>query len=76
MRRELLDYDRLDPLGYKIALELIVRHGFERIVEVPIRFRDRSRGRSKLDTRTRLDYLRHLARLCALLLRRSAGAAR
>lgn len=61
-RRRLPDLDSLRPVGYKIALELMAR-GRLRVREVPIRFVDRRRGRSKLDWRTRVDFLRHLCRL-------------
>ena len=51
------------PLGYKIGLELIVRCGCRRVVEVPIAFRDRAFGESKLTTSQQLLYLQHLGRL-------------
>jgi dolichol-phosphate mannosyltransferase len=53
----------LSPLGYKIALEVLVRSRPERIAEVPIFFRDRKFGQSKLSMRVQLQYLRHLRRL-------------
>lgn len=53
----------LNPIGYKIALELIVKCPVERIREVPIHFVDRRLGRSKLNVREQLNYLRHLSRL-------------
>lgn len=53
------------PLGYKIGLELIVRCGCRRVVEVPIAFRDRTRGESKLTFGQQLLYLQHLGRLYA-----------
>ena len=53
----------LSPLGYKIALEVLVRSRPERIVEVPIFFRDRQFGQSKLSVRVQFQYLRHLRRL-------------
>ena len=55
-------YD-LDPVGYKIGLELIVKCGFENIAEVPIHFTDRRWGDSKLTVRQQLDYIRHIRRL-------------
>lgn len=55
----------LRPLGYKIALELIVRCDCRQIVEVPIHFQDRAIGKSKLSLRQQWLYLRHLARLYA-----------
>ena len=61
-RRALPDLDGLRPIGYKIGLELIVRGGL-RVREVPILFRDRTRGASKMDWRAQRDTLRHLHRL-------------
>ncbi len=55
----------LDPVGYKIGLELMVKCGCRRILEVPIRFRDRARGETKLGWRQQLEYLEHLRRLAA-----------
>lgn len=55
----------LRPLGYKIALELIVRCDCRNVVEVPIQFRDRATGESKLSMRQQWLYLRHLGRLYA-----------
>jgi len=63
VRRRELELDRLDPVGYKIALELIVRHGWKNIVEVPIAFAERAAGRTKLGLSEQLRYLRHLWRL-------------
>jgi len=55
--------DRLNPLGYKIALELIVKADLRRVVEIPITFSDRLHGKSKLTVGQQLQYLRHLLRL-------------
>ena len=61
-RRLLPDLQTLQPIGYKIALELMVR-GKLRLKELPIDFRDRSQGSSKMNWRQQLNYLRHLYRL-------------
>ena len=61
-RRALPDLDRLQPIGYKIGLELMVR-GRLRVAEVPIDFVDRDLGASKMDWRQQVNYLRHLYRL-------------
>ena len=61
-RHALPDLQRLQPVGYKIALELMVR-GQLRVKELPIAFRDRSKGSSKMNWRQQLNYLRHLYRL-------------
>ena len=52
----------LQPIGYKIALELMVR-GKLQVEEVPIGFHDRTYGSSKMGSRQQLDFLRHLYRL-------------
>lgn len=54
---------KLNPIGYKIALELLVKCRCRNAVEVPIVFSDRLYGESKLTTRQRIEYLRHLAAL-------------
>ena len=61
-RRTLPDPRTLQPIGYKIALELMVR-GRLRVKEVPIGFRDRVRGKSKMGWRQQIDFLRHLSLL-------------
>jgi len=53
----------LNPMGYKIGLELMVRSRSSKVVEVPITFRDREHGESKLTMKQNLLYLGHLAHL-------------
>ena len=55
--------ETLNPIGYKIGLELIVKCRCRSILEIPISFTDRVRGDSKLSLREQLNYLRHLLRL-------------
>jgi dolichol-phosphate mannosyltransferase len=50
----------LSPIGYKIALELMVKGKPRNIKEVPIHFRTRRIGESKLTLKQQLMYLRHL----------------
>ncbi len=59
----------LDPIGYKIGLELMVKCRCRRVEEIPIHFADRHRGESKLSFREQWNYLRHLARLARFKLR-------
>jgi len=53
----------LSPVGYKIGLELLVKCKPKTIKEVPIYFRTRTIGESKLTIRQQLLYIRHLIRL-------------
>lgn len=61
-RRRLPDAHQLRPIGYKIALELMVR-GSLRVKEVPIGFSDRAAGASKMNARQWISTARHLHRL-------------
>ncbi len=53
----------LNPVGYKIGLELICRCECRHVVEVPIHFPDRAAGKSKLNLEQQARYLIHLDRL-------------
>jgi dolichol-phosphate mannosyltransferase len=64
VRRSLLDGATLDPLGWKIVLEVVVKTK-SRVMEIPIVFADRVEGQSKLGFKAQVDYLRHLGRLYA-----------
>jgi dolichol-phosphate mannosyltransferase len=64
LRRETYEQaERLTPLGYKIALELMCKAPVERVAEVPILFATRARGQSKLTLKQQFRYLEHLSRL-------------
>jgi len=53
----------LDPIGYKIGLELIVKCRCTNVVEVPIHFSTRRHGESKLSLKVQWQYLVHIVRL-------------
>ena len=53
----------LNPIGYKIGLELLVRCRCRRVGEIPIHFSKRRLGHSKLSVREQMRYLRHIRRL-------------
>ena len=54
---------RLDPIGYKIGLELFVKGRCRQHEEVPIKFDIRRAGRSKFGLAEQLRYVRHLIKL-------------
>lgn len=64
-RDSLVDLSTLNPCGYKIGLELIVRCQCRHVAEVPIRFEDRKAGESKLNLKEQWLYIQHLVRLYA-----------
>lgn len=62
-RREILEGVTLDPIGFKIGLEVMVRGRYKTFTEVPYVFADRQKGSSKLGMREILAYLVQLGRL-------------
>jgi dolichol-phosphate mannosyltransferase len=63
VRASVLRNAQLNPLGYKILLEVIAKAHYKKLVEVPYVFQEREHGASKLGTRQYVEYLQHLARL-------------
>lgn len=55
--------DPLTPIGWKIGLELIVKCHCKHIREIPIHFSQRRHGKSKLNMRISVNYLRHVVQL-------------
>jgi dolichol-phosphate mannosyltransferase len=63
LHRRILARADLAPLGFKIALELLVRCRPDPVREVPYCFTHRFAGESKLDSGEVSGFLRHLGRL-------------
>jgi dolichol-phosphate mannosyltransferase len=63
VRRSALDPEALNPTGFKILLEILVRTPGLRRAEVGYEFAPRHAGDSKASLREGVTYLRHLARL-------------
>jgi dolichol-phosphate mannosyltransferase len=63
IRRALAQAVEIKAGGFKIGLELVVRSGSRRLVEIPYHFEDRQRGESKMSTREAFGYLVQLVDL-------------
>jgi glycosyltransferase involved in cell wall biosynthesis len=63
VRRSAIDLDRLDPLGFKILLEILVRNPGCRVAEVAYEMAPRQAGASKASVSEGVAFLRHLTRL-------------
>ena len=63
VRREALDGVELDPIGFKIGLEVIAKAHYGRALEVPYVFTDRIVGESKLNQKEIFNYLKQLRKL-------------
>lgn len=53
----------LNPVGYKILLEILVKSDHAKVLEVGYEFRQREGGNSNMSIKTILNYLFHVARL-------------
>jgi dolichol-phosphate mannosyltransferase len=60
--KDALNGVKLDPVGWKIVLEVVVKTGVK-FQEIPIVFSDRLEGRSKLDIMVKAQYIAHLWKL-------------
>ena len=63
VKRSIITKTELDPVGYKILLEILARSQANKIQEVPYVFLERSSGKSKVAISHYSSYLRHLLRL-------------
>ncbi len=63
LKRSVIDGVALDPVGYKIGLEILVKGKYSKVVEVPIRFANRKAGKSKLGGSEMLRYIDHVSML-------------
>ncbi|MGW3665565.1 glycosyltransferase [Streptomyces sp. NPDC005141] len=63
IRRSAVTAEVLQPLGYKILLELAVRSRPRQVTEVPFVFQDRFAGESKSSAQEGFRFLRHLVGL-------------
>ena len=63
VRRSCIAGRTLNPLGYKILIEVLARGRVPWIGEVGYVFQERKEGESKVTSKQYMDYLRHLLRL-------------
>lgn len=64
-RRAIIDGAALQPVGFKLLLEILVRGSARRVVDVPYAFDRRARAASKASPLEGVRFLRHLLRLLA-----------
>ena len=63
LRKEVIEGVQLNPIGFKIGLELLVRGRYQNFVEIPYTFQDRAKGQSKLSLKVIWQYLVQLGQL-------------
>ncbi|MCR4891355.1 MAG: polyprenol monophosphomannose synthase [Lachnospiraceae bacterium] len=59
-RRKCIEKADLQPVGWKIMVEVLAMSEYEKIVEIPYTFQNRESGESKLSTKVTLQYLQQV----------------
>ncbi len=73
VKRSALAGVQLDPIGFKIGLEVIAKANYGSVLEVPYVFTDRVAGESKLNQKEVLNYLKQLGKIYSTKLKSKAG---
>jgi dolichol-phosphate mannosyltransferase len=60
LKRRVIEGVRLNPTGYKLGLEILVKGNYRKLKEIPFTFKQRKNGASKLNKAEVLSYLRLL----------------
>lgn len=63
LKKSIIQGVNLNPKGYKIGLEILVKGNYKKVKELPYTFVDRKRGKSKLNKREIWNYLVHSLKL-------------
>jgi len=63
LKREVIEGVKLNPIGFKILLEIIAKGNYNSVAEVPYTFRPRKRGKSSLGFREVWNFVVHIYRL-------------
>lgn len=63
LKRSVIENVKIEPKGYKICLEIIVKGDYCKIKEVPFVFTKRVEGESKLTSKVYMQYLQHVFNL-------------
>lgn len=63
LRRGVIENVTLQPIGWKILMEILVRGHYETVLEIPYHFQSRHGDQSKMNIYEQVNYIRHLGRL-------------
>lgn len=63
LKKELLKKRKIDSTSWKLVLETVCKFPEAEIIEVPIIFKDREKGQSKLTIKEQCNYIRHILKL-------------
>lgn len=60
LKRSVIEGIRLNPMGYKLGLEILVKGNYDKVKEIPYIFKRRKNGSSKLNKSEIISYLKLL----------------
>lgn len=63
IKKDVVKNISLNPIGYKILLEILAKGKYKNLEEEPIKFKNREKGESSLNAGVQIKYIRHLFRL-------------
>ncbi|MCU0679700.1 MAG: polyprenol monophosphomannose synthase [Planctomycetes bacterium] len=63
LKKSVINEVKLEPLGYKILLEILVKGKFKNYLELPYSFKNRELGTSKMDGKIVKQFFQHFWRL-------------
>lgn len=64
-RRGIIDGVQLNPIGWKILMEVLAMGNYQHVVEIPYEFEKRNAGESKLSLKVTIEYFLHILALAA-----------
>lgn len=59
-RREAIDGADLQPIGWKIMVEVLATATYKSVIEIPYKFQERPAGESKLSSKVTIEYLKQI----------------
>ena len=59
-RREVINNADLQPIGWKILIEVLAMGTYRTVVEIPYKFQARPAGESKLTSKVTMEYLKQV----------------
>lgn len=72
-KKEVIEDVDLDPVGWKIVLEVAIKGNYDNYKEFPFVFKDREKGKSKLGKGAILNYVEHLFKLLRWMRKNGRG---
>ena len=73
VRRELLEGADLNPIGWKIMIEVLAMCKVKKVLETPYAFHDRENGESKLSFNVTIEYIKQVFHLMKVAVNRGHG---